>query len=539
MTKRFLFIVPPSVPLSERRSMDANSVWNRIVHPYGALSIISYVNSHIRGDVEFRILDLRTIYYAQEDEQEADLLISEAIRDAVDAFHPDFVGISALFNTSCIYMDLIAEALKTARSTALVVIGGGLATVLYQEILDEFDVIDMAIIAEGEIPMLSLLASDNPMQEYRRNPAIVTRESLRERRRPEPQFVENLDEIPMADLSYLDESRYDGRVANLVTSKGCPFNCVFCAAYLMSGKRIRFHSARRVNEDVQRYYDQGCRHYNIFDENFFYDSKRARNILNTIVNLNTRGDVSVNFPSGVMVAHIDEHVSALLRLLNVHELSLALESGSERVLKDIIGKPVTRRKFEKAVHALRKHGIRVRTFIVTGLPGESDQDRRETVEYLKKVGVDWASINIAVPLYGSRLYEICRDNGYLKEFEVKSFRMGTAYIETPECSAEHLKEQAYLMNLEVNFVGNHAMRAGNCSEALADFEKIAASYPNHAFAHYYAAKCCEELGSEDGCSKHMHSFREIVNRDQAWRRYAERFSLGDHPLESCMRHGHA
>lgn len=523
MRKKFLFLIPPSIILSEYYKLDTRSVWNRIYQPYGPLSIISYVTSHIK-EVEFKIVDLRKLYYSQDDEEKANLLIFNVVSKNIYEFQPDFIGISTPFNTCYFHMHNIINAINIVNTNAYVLIGGGFATVAYQDILNEFEAIKIAIISEGEIPVLNLLKSDNPMQEYKKTPAIVTRQSLKESQVPTPQYINNLDEIPLLNLN-INYELYGNNSTYIVTSRGCPYNCIFCAAHLITGKTVRYYSPERINQDIQRYYIDGYRHFNFFDDNFFFNRQRAKNILYKLIDLNKDNDISVAFPAGVMVTHIDEEdVVSLMSRLNLKELPLALESGSEKVLK-IIKKPVTKKAFENVVQLLKKYNIKIRTFIVVGLPGETDADRKDTVNYLKEIGIDWTAINIAIPLYGSRLYEICVENSYLKNYEKKVTKMGTAYIETPEFSVEHIKEQAYLMNLDVNFINNNNVKIGKYIEALNDFKKIVDAIPNHAIAHYCLAKCYIKLNNEKEYLKHIDIFNEIINKDETWKKYSEYFNI--------------
>lgn len=525
MKKKCLFLVPPSLLLNDHKHGDVNSVWNKIPPPYGPLSIISYVNIHANDKIDFKIVDLRPLYYAQDNEKTAAELALQEVKKSIKEYRPDFICISALFNTCYFHMDNLMRALEKTQTKAIISVGGGFATVSYQDILDEFKRVDVVFTAEGEVPVLNFLTSKDPLHEYKKNSAIITRESLKNGYLPKPQFIQDLDEIPVPDFSYIDTNLYDKQMANLMTSRGCPYNCVFCAAYLMTGKKIRYYSAKRVNQDIQEYYDKGFRHFNIFDDNFFFNHQRALNILEKLIKLNKNNDISINFPSGVMVAHITEEIADLLGQLNIEELSLALESGSEKVLKEIIKKPVTKKDFERAVEALRKNNIKVRTFIVTGLPGETNEDRKDTVEYLKKVGVDWASINIAIPLIGSRLYKICKENNYLKNFEKKKFRMGSAYIETPDFSAEEIKEQVYRMNLDVNFINNYNLRMGNYESMVPVFRHMAEAYKNHAFAYYCLFKCYKGLNDNKNAQENLNKFMDIINKDKIWHNRAKKFNL--------------
>lgn len=522
---KFLFIIPPSISLEEYKDVDKSSLWNQIFYPYGPLSIISYVNAELKNIVDFKVLDLRIPYYSNNDESKAADLIYNKAKDEIKNFKPNFIGVSACFNTCYLHLKNLDRAIKDSGSKAIVLLGGSCASNTYEEIFNEFPNVDMVLFSEGEIPIKNLLKTEKHFDAWKENPAIITREAIQAGQVPQSQFVQNLDEIPPLDLSYIDSNMYKSKEVNVVTSRGCPFNCIFCSLHLMVGKKIRYFSADRIIDDITKYYNQGYRKFNILDDNFLFNLDRAKKILSAMASMNIDGKMVVEFPSGVMVARVDEEIAKLMKSVGVVEVPLALESGSERVLKDIIQKPLTKSEFERAVQALKNEGVKTRIHIVSGLPGETDFDRKLTVEYLTEVGIDWASINLAVPLFGSRLYNLCKDEGYLKNCNDKIFKLGTAYIETPDFSAEGIKEAVYLMNLEVNFVNNYNIRIGNYQKALPYFVHLYEAYPEHAFVHYCMAKCYKGLNQVDKFEKHQAEFERLINTDSLWGKYANHFNL--------------
>lgn len=114
---------------------------------------------------------------------------------------------------------------------------------------------------------------------------------------------------------------------------------------------------------------------------------------------------------------------------------------------------------------------------------------------------------------------------YLKGGHNKRFKVGHAYIETPEYSANYIKDKAYLMNLEVNFINNYNMRKGNYVNACMDFERIVNGYPKHAICHYCLAICYKKMGKKTDYLNHIQCFKDIVNSDEKWQRYADYFNL--------------
>lgn len=522
--KKCLFVVVPSLSVEERAKTDNSSVWNSFVVPVGVLSLISYCKANLEK-MDFKIVDLREFYYSASTDDDACVNTKNNLKKILVNYKPDYIGLSALFNSCASHIKYIEDTIKEITPQAITIIGGGYATTSYKKILRDHSVIDAAIIAEGEIAMSNVFAcscKDELESVYKNSPSVVTRKSLDEGIVPKQEFLSDLDSIPTIDFSYLEQDIYQKECIAIMTSRGCPFNCVFCAAHLMAGKKVRSYSVERVIYDLNYFFNKGYRKFQIFDENFLLNKDRAKRILRYICELNDKKSVSVEFPSGVMIRQIDEEFVSLFAELGVKEINLALESGSERVLKEIIDKPVRKKDFELAVGLLKKYKIRQRVFIVAGLPGESSQDREETVNYLNDVGISWASVNLALPLYGSRLYAICKEKNYLVP---KKNAETDLSIQMPDCSAEDLKEQVYRMNLSINFLNNYDMRMENFEDVIPIFEYLTTAYVDHAFAYYCLYICYKKIGNWDLSQKNLEKFQKIINEDIIWRNRAEALGI--------------
>lgn len=222
---------------------------------------------------------------------------------------------------------------------------------------------------------------------------------------------------------------------------------------------------------------------------------------------------------------IDEEIGNLLKSAGAAVVALAIESGSDYVLRDIIDKPLRTEIIYEKVKILRDNDILVHAFIVIGLPGELDQHRQETIDLLKNVGVDWVHIAIAIPIVGSRLYDICIENGYLIN-DFKNHIITKASIKAPGVDPVQIEETAYKMNLLINFVNNYNMAHRNFDKAAGYFKRIVDKYPAHAFAHYYLARAYEEMGKEESLiDKHRSLYRECLLKDKNWKMYADDFQL--------------
>jgi radical SAM superfamily enzyme YgiQ (UPF0313 family) len=282
-------------------------------------------------------------------------------------------------------------------------------------------------------------------------------------------------------------------------------------------------SIDRVVSEVRRMKDDyGLTVLLIEDDHFFFDRNRAKEVLRRLGELGVR----IEFPNGVAVYAIDDETAALLHGAGVSTVALAVESGSDHVLNNIIRKPLKKKLIRPAVEALRKNGVQAHVFVVIGLPGEMPEHRQETLDMLVENGFDWAHIYCAVPIFGSRLYELCVENGYITSTSALDLVNNRSVITAPGVDPEEIAATAYDMNLTVNFVHNHNLAIGNYDTAIRYFQNVCDKYLDHAFAHYYLARAYALSGRDAALSAHhQEQFDSIVARDSWWRAHCEKHGL--------------
>jgi radical SAM superfamily enzyme YgiQ (UPF0313 family) len=282
-------------------------------------------------------------------------------------------------------------------------------------------------------------------------------------------------------------------------------------------------SIGKVMEEVRRMKNEfGVTVLLIEDDHFFSDVERTKTILDRL----SEFDLRIEFPNGLAVYAIDEEIGRLLKKAGASSVSLAIESGSDYVLKKIINKPLKTSMIKDKVEILKKNGITVHAFIVLGLPGEMDEHRLETQNMLLDVGFDWVHIFIGIPIVGSRLYDICVENGYLIDSDMNNHIISRANIKAPGVDPEKIEEAAYMMNLKVNFVNNWNMSIGNYKKAASYFKNVVDKYKDHALGHYYLAKTYEGMGYEQILiKKHVDAFLSSVENGKKWGRYVNQFGL--------------
>ncbi len=544
---KLLLIVPPYLTFdnyvnpafNERTVVKKSGNYGSLVTdmPIGLLSLSAYVKHHARVDVkliDFNIVlnKLDTFDYNSFSDFFSDFLSA----DEWIEYQPTIIGISTLFTTSYYNMLDLSNAARELFPNALIIAGGGIPTNMYTEIFRDSASFDALCYGEGEKPLSGLLGSADREGFLKAHPSWITREKVESGESFKHDFVQNLDEIPFYDYALLNPSEYQisptmknlpslgekKHLFHFATSRGCVHHCCYCASHTVHGRKMRYHGAGRVREDLRRLRDEfGAETIGFQDDNFMADRSRAFNIINIAKDLK----ITFFFQSGLALYALDREMLENIKSAGINELVLPVESGSNRVLNEIMHKPINLSIAKRVIDDCRELGIDTDAQLLIGLPGETKSDIEDARAFLKTLNASWIRIYVATPLVGSEMFDTCVKNNYLQGSHI-GCDFKKAVVNTEHFTADYIEEKAYFLNLELNFVLNSDFRLGNYDKALKGFENAIRVKDDHAFAFYFAARCCRMLDLEDKYLAYKARYREIVEDSEFWKGYANQFQLG-------------
>jgi anaerobic magnesium-protoporphyrin IX monomethyl ester cyclase len=487
--KKLLFLILPY--LKEQRESQTTKIRSFVAFPYGVLSIATYLKKH-NPDVVTKIVDCN---------------INPDYMQEIIMFNPDMVAMSMMFDNSYQHVKEIAGKVKDWNSTVPVVMGGAATTNDCERIVTEQPDIDAVCFGEGEIPFSRILMWDDIPFRIKSNPSFVTKNSVQDGFEKHRTLLQDLDDTIAIDYSFVNVDDYrmqeafspnakrrTGKQFFIVTSRGCPFNCRMCMNSSNPDKTMRYASVDKIIDHVRFLVDHyGMEILTFYDDQLLLDRNRAKEMFRRLAEFNLR----IECPNGLTVAFIDDELAGLMRKAGMDSAQLAIESGSEYVLKHLINKPLHLHQVKPVVDILHKHGFWVQGYFVTGMPGETDAHRKETVDFIKEVGLDWSGFAPATPYRGSLLWKECAEKGYIDpNVPIEKFDSSNYIIRVPGIDPQYIADQTYLMNLDVNFINNYNMRNGNYKLAMRVFQDVIERYPDHAIAYYCMMKCAESLYSE-------------------------------------------
>lgn len=290
---------------------------------------------------------------------------------------PALVGFSA-YQRNMLIIKGFMRAVKEMDPSIRVILGGPQATFVPSEAMADLPDIDYICRGEGEVVMEKVVevmesgAGEKPV------PGTTTRLSPDQwAEGPAVDAPEALDLYPspflsgVLDLHGLEE-------AIMLTSRGCPYGCVFCYTPRAFGHRVRYHSVERVLEEMRWLHGQGIRRFWLADPSFSFARERAEELLRGVVGMGIRARIWLETRADL----VDEDLVRLMAMAGVRTLALGLESASERVLRGL-GKGLLPSRVREAVELSRAQGLDVELFSQYGLPGETYEDAVRTLEFVK------------------------------------------------------------------------------------------------------------------------------------------------------------
>lgn len=257
----------------------------------------------------------------------------------------------------------------------------------------------------------------------------------------------------------------------------------------------------------------------VWDDNFFVDKDQAINLLGFFQEL----DLTIEFLNGFPMYQMDDEMARYLKMLGIDVVTLAIESGNPKVLKDIIHKPLKLEMVPKAIQSLRKYDIYIKGLFVIGFPGETLDDIQITMDFIHNSGLNWIDIFIASPLPGSELYDICKSGGYLKNSVLDTNGFWSGNIETEHFKSEEIEEIQVYNTIKKDFVNNLDMQNENWERALINFEYVINANHKNPFAYYYAARAAKKLGRLEKIAKYYNEYKYIREKSENWEAIFQRF----------------
>ncbi|MFH1711517.1 MAG: radical SAM protein [Nanoarchaeota archaeon] len=391
---KILLIVPPN-SLKERygKLSDVGTLYP----PLG----LAYVAAVAERQGKVRVLDSEAMNYTYKD-----------IENISRQFEPDVVGIPT-YCTTISRGYKVAEIIKKLNPNTKVVLGGAQATTEPQKMISNPNV-DFVIYGEGEVTFENLLICLKNNSKLSGVNGLVWKNKGKIITNPPQEIIKNLDDIPIPARHLFPMEKYHSssnlrgnRTLNIMTSRGCPYRCAYCAGSLIFGKTFRFHSTDRVIEEIRLLKEKyGVDGIQFYDETFTANRARIMELCDKMI----KEKLNIEWSCFTRVNLVDKELLAKMKKAGCYQIFYGLESGVQRLL-DLINKDITLEQSRKAIKLTHEAGIETLASFMLGLPSETKEESMQTINFAIEVNPTFVQFPITTPFPGTKLYDLALEHG--------------------------------------------------------------------------------------------------------------------------------
>jgi radical SAM superfamily enzyme YgiQ (UPF0313 family) len=355
----------------------------------------------------------------------------------IEKYKPDVLGMT----TFCTVMDRvykIAEKTKKICNNCSVVLGGVQTTIEPMPSLKRKDV-DFIIYGEGEVTFVEFLKEMQKPAEQRELSKIkglfwkdTSGKILMNEKR---ELIQDLDALPFPARHLFPMEKYHGsanlrgkKVLNIMTSRGCPFNCSYCSSHLSFGKTHRFRSAKDVVAEMKELNDEyGCDSIQFYDESFTMNRNRVIELCKEI----KKSKLHIPWTCFTRVNLVDQQMLNIMADSGCYQIFYGIESGVQRLL-NLIRKGITLEQSKKALKMTRKAGIESMASLMLAIPTETEEESWQTVNFAIEIDPDYAQWLKTTPFPGNDLYELCKKSGNIITDDYTKYTEWNEAVYVPE-----------------------------------------------------------------------------------------------------------
>lgn len=335
-----------------------------------------------------------------------DEILSIVRRDGYGA-----VGISAYVTTKGSALRL-AEKVKTAVPDVILMVGGPEVTL--DPLSFEKRFVDYIFLGEADESVVELFGTFEGGEAHTEVSGVLSRRGDRFDGVREIRVVDDLNSLPPVEVDrFYNLERYyppvhvrGRRVINAISSRGCPYPCTFCAAAMISGRRIRRMDARKFIDVLKRYRNKGFDSFTIYDDTFTLDRERTKDICRRII----RENISMAWNCFSRVDVIEPEMLKLMRQSGCYLVAFGIESFNDKTLINL-KKGFDARQAHEGIRMVKDAGMGVYSSFMIGLPGETKADIEYTVSEVLRSDLDFTTFPVFEPYRGTPIYEDCVRQG--------------------------------------------------------------------------------------------------------------------------------
>jgi len=364
-------------------------------------------------------------YFKQPDHK-----IWHEVKDKILSFKPEWVGYTS-YTANISAIKIISEKIRASDPNIKQLVGGVHAT-LDKNLLNTLTAVDYSIQREGEEAVYALVENKDP----KKIPGVISRGTNSLIHNGLAPIIKDVDNLPFPERDKFwgipDSEKKNVDVSYINTIRGCPYKCTYCASpFHWDRKTTRLRSPESVIDEMkllkENYWQSTKFDYSasanigdkeslkiedntlvyFVDDVFTVNKKRVKKLLRMMIDQK----LGMRWKCEARADHLDDEICELMAEAGCERVKIGFESGSDKILKQV-QKLETRQEMLEGANMLKRAGVPFSAYFMTGFPGETDDDVRQTIDFAKQVDADYYSLSVLAPYYGTELYDQLIKNGH-------------------------------------------------------------------------------------------------------------------------------
>lgn len=371
--------------------------------------------------------------------------------EKIKKFNPGVIGISANSHQFQ-YVEEVSYLIKSCVAAPMFL--GGLHATLNSDIIVELKNIEGICVGEGEEAFLELVENISAGKDFKNVRNFWMREGSEIFKNSSRPLVENLDFLPFPDRSIFNyfKNEKTKKTPRFIFSRGCPFDCTYCCNHAIKkvykdlGRYVRFRSVKlaiaEIEAELQKYIFS---HFKLDDDTFSLNKDWMKEFCETLAAKNW----NLTFECNIRPGTIDDEGMKALKKGGCVLVKIGVETGNESLRKNVLNRRFSNEDIIKTFKMAKENGIKTFSFNMIGVPGETRQTIKETIDLNAEIKPDFMQVTIFFPYHGTVLGDLCFQKGYVDEhledsyMEKSSLRLPGISRRTIERAAKSFKFRVY------------------------------------------------------------------------------------------------
>lgn len=320
------------------------------------------------------------------------------IEETLRKHRPDIVGLTAMTH-DILQAEKVAKSVRKILPQTTIVIGGPHATALPYGTLRDYPIFDIVVFGEGEYTFYDLITALDGKKDLAEIKGIGYREEERIQINEPRSMIQNLDELPFPAWDLFPKAP----LYPIITTRGCPFRCIFCMRVL--GNKVRKRSPRNVVDEIKMLINEyQAKEITFVDETFAIDLKHTERILDLMTQ---ELPEKIMWGTTTRVDRVNYELLMKMKQAGCYHVGFGVESGNEDILKNT-KKGITIDQVIKAIETTKRVGLETSVFFILGHPFETRQTIADTIKLAIKLKTTFVSFGIMVPYPNTEVYEMAK-----------------------------------------------------------------------------------------------------------------------------------